>query len=120
MMQSNIFARVVPLLKEQKSNIDCDAAIEFLGRYRSGQWIYPSALHKSLRMKIIDVYEVLELCSEVGLIEPYLEIYCPHCQRFTGYFYKTLMDIPEELNCIHCDSEIHNPENHAIVIYQVK
>lgn len=119
-MQSNIFAKLAPLLKEKKFNIDCDAAIEFLGRYRSGQWIYPGAMHKSLKISIKDVYEVLELCVEEGLIEQYLDIYCPFCQRFTGYIYKTIMDIPEVVNCPHCDNEIQDPSKHAVIIYRVK
>ncbi len=119
-MQSNIFVKVAPLLKEKKYNIDCDAAIEFLGHYRSGQWIYPSAMHRSLRMSITDVYEILELCVDQGLIEQYLEIYCPFCQRFTGYYYKTIMEIPEELNCKHCDNEIQDPVKHAVIIYRVR
>lgn len=119
-MQSNIFAKLAPLLKEKKSNIDCDATIEFLGHYRSNQWIYPGAMHNSLKMPIKDVYEVLELCTEKGLTEQFLEIYCPFCQRFTGYICKTIMDIPEEVNCPHCDNEIQTPSKYAVIIYQVK
>ena len=119
-MQSNIFAKLAPLLKEKKFNIDCDTAIEYLGRYRSGQWIYPGAMHRSLKISIKDVYEVLELCVEGGLAERYLDIYCPFCQRFTGFIYKTIMDIPEELNCPYCDNEIQDPSKHAVIIYWVK
>lgn len=36
-MQSNIFAKVAPLLKEKKLNIDCNAVLEFLEQpYKSG------------------------------------------------------------------------------------
>jgi len=119
-MQSNIFAIMAPLLKEKKSNIDCDEVITFLGRYRPGDWIYPAALHRNLKMSITDIYEVLELCTEAGLLDPYLDVYCPHCQRFTGYRYKTLVEIPDELNCVNCDKLIQTPERHAIVIYRVK
>ena len=119
-MQSNIFAKLAPLVKEKRLNIDCNAAVEYLERYRSGRWIYPRAMHRSLKTSIKDVYEVLELCVEEGLLEQYLDIYCPFCQRFTGYIYKTIMDIPEELNCPHCDNEIQDPSRHAVIIYRVK
>jgi len=119
-MQSNIFAKLAPLLKEKKFNIDCDTAIEYLELYRSGQWIYPGAMHRSLKISINDVYEILELCAEGGLAERYLDIYCPFCQRFTGFIYKTIMDIPEELNCPYCDNEIQDPSKHAVIIYWVK
>lgn len=119
MMQSNTFASMAPLLRERKPDIDCDAVIRFLEKYRSGEWIYPAALHRNLRIRISDVYEVLELCVDAGLIEQYLEIYCPNCKRFTGYRFKTLKEIPEEIGCVNCDEVMDDPERHAIVIYRV-
>lgn len=118
-MQLNIFVKVAPLLKEKKSNIDCEAVIEFLGHYKSKDWIYPDAMHRNLKISIKDIYEILEMCVEIGLIEQYLQIYCSRCQRFTGQYYKTIFEIPLEVNCIHCDEEITNPLEHAIIIYKV-
>ena len=45
-MQSNIFVKVAPLLKEQKLNIDVDTFIDFLAHYSSKDWIYPTAIHR--------------------------------------------------------------------------
>lgn len=118
-MQSNIFVKVAPLLREKKSNIDTDAFISFMARYRTNSWVYPDAIHRELRIHIKDVYEVLELCVEQGLLEQYLQIYCPKCQRFTGNYYKTALEIPEYANCVHCDEEIGNPLQHAVIIYKV-
>lgn len=119
-MQSNIFAKVEPLVKEMKLSLDCDNFIEFLNQhYRSGKWIYPSALHRSLKVNIVDIYKVLEACEDVGLVQKYLQIYCPYCQRFTGNSYKTIFDIPEEISCVNCDNEIQKPSEHAIIIYKV-
>ena len=54
-MQSNIFAKVAPLLKEKKLNIDCNAVLEFLEQhYKSGQWVYPDVLNTSLKISIVD------------------------------------------------------------------
>lgn len=119
MMQSNIFAKVVPLLKEKKFDIDYDALAKFLAHYKSKDWLYPDAMHRNLKLNIRTVYEILEVCVEIGILEQYLQIYCPHCQRFTGQYYKTIVDIPEEINCLHCDYEILDPLNHAIIIYRV-
>lgn len=118
-MQSNIFAKVAPLLKEKKFNIDCDALISFLSYYHVNEWIYPDAIQRELSIDIKIVYEVLELCVDEGLLEQYLQIYCPKCQRFTGNCYKTVLEIPEFVNCVHCDTEIETPLQHAIVIYKV-
>lgn len=118
-MPLNIFAKVAPLLRETKFNNDSASIIDFLGKYHLGDWIYPSALHRELKLDIKSVYELLELCAEEGIIEQYLQIYCPECQRFIGSYYKTLLEIPETVNCLHCDTEITNPLQHAVIIYRV-
>lgn len=118
-MQSNIFAKVEPLLKEKKFNIDCDALINFLNRYHRNDWIYPDAVYRNLKINIKIIYEILELCAEMDILEQYLQIYCPRCQRFTGACYKTVYEVPEAVNCIHCDDEIVQPLEHAIIIYKV-
>lgn len=120
-MQSNIFVQVAPLLKEKKFNIDCDAVVEFLDlHYSSGKWIYPDVLHRNLKISIVDTYKVMNVFEELGLVEQYLAMYCPSCKKFTGIYYKSLFDIPEEVYCPHCDNEVIKPTEHAIIIYKVK
>lgn len=118
-MQSNIFVRVLPLLREMKSNLDLAALETFLDRYHKGEWIYPSAMHRKLNLSIQEVYKILEAGVTAGVLEQNLEIYCPKCQRFIGVRYKTLYDIPDEVYCVHCDFEIEHPLKHAIIIYRV-
>lgn len=118
-MQSNIFAKVAPLLKEKKFNIDCDAFVSFMGKYKSKNWVYPDALHRELSLSLKNIYDILEFCVEYRVLEQYLQIYCPNCQRFTGNYYKTILEIPDFVDCVHCDIEITNPIQHAIIIYKV-
>ena len=118
-MRLNIFQKAAPSLKEKKLNIDSDAFLSFMGQYQSGDWIYPNALHRELKIALKDIYSALEVFVDVGLTEQYLEIYCPNCQRFTGNIYKTALEIPEIVNCVHCDCEIITPLQHAIIIYKV-
>ena len=119
MMLSNIFAEVVPLLKEKKFDVDYGALVQFFERYKQKDWLYPDAMHRNLKMDIKVIYEILELCVEEGVLEQYMQVYCPHCQKYTGQYYKTIAEIPDEINCVHCDYEIRNPLNHAIIIYKV-
>lgn len=119
-MLSNIFVKVAPLLKERQYNIDNDLIIGFLGKYKPKQFIYPSAMHRELKIEIKSVYEILELCVRLGLVEQWLEIYCPNCKRFTGQCFKTVEEIPEEVYCLNCDEEIIlHPLKHALVVYKV-
>ena len=107
-MQLNIFQSVVPLLKEKKFNIDFDAFLNYMGQYHSNEWIYPDAVHRELGIAIKEIY-----------VEQYLQIFFSVCQRFSGNIFKTVLEIPEFVNCVHCDSEIENPLQHAIIIYKV-
>lgn len=118
-MQSNIFAKVDPLLKEKKFNIDCNELIAFLNHYHKGDWIYPEAVYRNLKVNIKIVYEILEMCVDLGMLKQYLRIYCPRCKRFTGTPYKTIYDVPEEVYCVHCDYEIVQPLKYAVIIYRV-
>ena len=118
-MRLNIFQKAAPSLKEKKLNIDSDAFLSFMGQYQSGDWIYPDALHRELKISLKDIYSALEVFVDCGLTEQYLEIYCPNCQRFTGNIYKTALEIPEIVNCVHCECEILVPLQHAIIIYKV-
>ena len=119
MMRLNISQTVAPLLKEKKFNIDLDKFLEFIKQYRSNDWIYPDVIHRELGMNLKDIYDILEICVDNNILEQYLNIYCPICQRFTGNIYKTALEIPKFIYCIHCDAEINNPLQHAIIIYKV-
>ena len=118
-MLSNTYAEVVPLLKAKKFNIDVGAFLNFLLKYQSGDYIYPSALHRNLGIDIKIIYEILELYVEIDVLEQWLEIYCPNCSQFTGQFFSNVQDIPGEVNCLHCGEDIEYPLKNAIVIYKV-
>lgn len=118
-MQSSIFAKVAPILKELNFGLNLEQLELFFNRYQPGQWIYPAAMHRETGLGIKEVYSLLEQCTIAGIVIPNLEIYCPHCQRFVGKRYSTIFDIPETVNCVHCDEEIEQPMEHAIVIYKV-
>ena len=118
-MQSNIFVKAAPLLKESKLNIDVDALIDFLAHYKTRDWVYPTAIHRKLKFEVKDIYDALEVLSRNNYIEQYLEIYCPTCQRYTGQYFKTIGEVPSEIYCENCDDEILNPLEHASVVYRV-
>lgn len=118
-MQSNIYAKVAPLLKETPPNCDVTKLESFLSLYQTGMFIYPGAMQRYLGINIIDVYRILELCVGVGILTQVLEVYCPRCQRFSGSKFSSIFDIPDEVFCVHCDEMVERPNNHAIVIYKV-
>lgn len=110
---------MAPLLKEKNYNFN--DVLQFLGKnYNHQDWIYPVAISKKTKVGIRDVYEILEKCVDYGIIDRLLNIYCPHCCRFTNETYDNYISIPNETYCPHCDNEITNCFYKAVVIYRVK
>ena len=112
-MQSNIFVQVAPLLKEQKFDINVDKFIKFMGYYNHKDWIYPSAIHRKLKIDIQTVYKILGLLDSKKYIESYLQINCPNCRKYSDLTYRSIGDIPQVVSCLNCDFE------HAVLIYRV-
>lgn len=117
-MQSNIFMKVAPSLKELPFN--CDDVLTFLDvHYHAGDWIYPGVITRNTPKNMKEVYQVLEKCCELGLLKKFFDIYCPFCCRFTGCRYDEFLAIPEIEYCPHCDREITNCFEDALIIYKV-
>ena len=117
-MQSNIFLKMAPLLKEKK--YDSKEVLIFLDEhYKSGEWIYPGAIVRGINNDIKDIYEILEECLNQGIVGRYFDIYCSNCCKLTGERYSTFISIPDETFCPHCDSEIKKCYEKALIIYKV-
>lgn len=117
-MQLNIFLKVAPLLKEKQYN--SDSVLSFLdSHYKHGEWIYPGAVSRETKIDIKLVYEILEVCQKQKIVERYFDIYCSNCKRLTGERYISYLSIPNETFCPHCDKEISDCFNMAIIVYKV-
>lgn len=119
-MQLNIFAQAVPSLKEKAFNVDIVSFMNFISKYRKGEWIYPAVIQRNLKIDVRTTYEIMEVLHTEGYVEQYLEIYCPNCAKYTGQYFKTISKITEEVYCPHCDFEITDPIVHAVVVYRCK
>lgn len=95
------------------------AILDFLRNYSAGDWIYPCVIQDALNLDIKVVYQVLNSLEADSIVEQYLELHCPTCHRFSGLFYKTIGDIPEEISCPSCGEKITSPLAHATVIYRM-
>ena len=89
------------------------AILNFLQNYSAGDWIYPCVIQDALDLDIKVVYQVLKSLEADRIVEQYLELHCPACHRFSGLFYKTIGDIPEEIFCPSCGEKITSPLSHA-------
>lgn len=110
----------MPLLEAQNAQIDKNKLEEFFSHYKSGQWIYPDAMHRALHLEYKDIYDILELCAKEKYLEHNIRLLCPLCHKYTGPVYKTLMDVPFEMGCDYDDQLIENPQKYMRVVYKVK
>lgn len=113
-----ILQSVLTILEDNK--VSSDTFINFMNHYTEGNIIYPDALHRVLPMvSMPDIYKILDLCVEQNLIAKFYDVRCFVCNHTIGETYKTMDQIPEYAYCPHCDTEIHDPKNYAIIIYKM-
>lgn len=116
----------MPLLKENhilqlNNEISIKKVVGFIeSKYNCGEYIYPSAIHRKLKIELKLIYLILEQAVKSELLEEYMQLYCYHCQKYAGKLYKCIGDIPETEFCQNCDEEIVNPYKYTVVIYRVK
>lgn len=118
-MQPDIFTRAIRKLKENNFNTLQNDAIEFLGRYKTGDRIYPNVLQRQCKLDRETVIKILEMCVKAKIVERNYVIYCPNCNTNTSQLFKIKADIPDEVFCPHCDKKINNLHEHIITIYPV-
>lgn len=118
MIQSDVLKTIDYSLRGKKGNIDLESFLSFMKRHHPDGLIYPDEIHRELGMEIRDVYDILETCADENIVEQRLSICCPICGRFTGDIYKTALEIPKSVNCVHCNAEINNLLQYAVVVYK--
>lgn len=92
--------------------------IEVFKHYKKGKWIYPGALHRVTKVKIDQIYMILNILEKNEILDSYFEIYCAECKKTVGSVYKTIDDIPAEYECDNCGN-IENATDNAVLIYKV-
>lgn len=86
--------------------------------YKSGTWIYPGVLARKIKISMKDIYIILNELERAGIITSYFEIICCECGKNIGNVYESINDIPKEVYCEKCDSEVSGIDN-AFLIYKV-
>lgn len=94
------------------------AFIELFKRYNKGNWVYPGVIMRHLNISSEETYKLLEFLKHKGILETNYELYCHSCNTFKSKVYGTFSQIPNELYCYECDSELSIIDN-IVVIYKV-
>jgi hypothetical protein len=96
-----------------------DRLIDYMRTWVRGKIIYPSQIKSLLVIDYSEVYKLLEIIKDMGILEYSYEIYCSACEKFVeAPILESLNEFPKE---IYCDSGKHrlNPLKDTILIFRV-
>lgn len=91
---------------------------EVFKHYKKGKWIYPGALYRVTKIKIDQIYMILNILEKNKILDSYFEIYCAECKKTVGLVYKTIDDIPAEYECDNCGN-VEKAIDNAVLIFKV-
>lgn len=96
-----------------------DILIDNMKSWYIGKIIYPSQVKSMLLINYSEVYGILEIIKDLGIIKYNYEVYCNKCEKFVETpILDSLNQFPKNL---YCDDGRHklNPINDVILIFKV-
>jgi len=103
----------IPISEENKIN-----AIEFLNHYKSGQYLYPNVIIRSVKISKDVQPWILKALIDNQLVEEERYYRCSRCASSTASYCKEEYEMLEDLYCEICDDEI-NLDDYEVV-YRIK
>lgn len=107
---------------ENKLNLNnnrIELLIDFMKTWKKNDIIYPSQVKSLLLLDYDEVYKILNIIKDLGILEYNYEVYCSKCEKFVDtYLLDSLNQFPENL---YCDLGKHklNPLDDVILIFKV-
>lgn len=92
----------------------------FLGKYKHGAIIYPSAIRRNFKIDDYSIDWLLKASQQCGLVKHNFVLRCPYCIHRSGNYYSSYSDIPNFITCEHCDEEFEKDVSAIDVVYIVK
>lgn len=111
MINSEIF-KDIPLSPTKITKV-----VDFLGRYKTGEFIYPSVLIRNLRISKSDEMWITKVLTENELAEVFRYYTCPRCGSTTNFFPKDYLHTEYPI-CENC--EVQMDINDYRIAYKVK
>jgi len=93
--------------------------MEYVSAFERGDLIHPAETAAVLHLNLYKTYKRLEVLVDKGILTSVLEVFCPHCKRFTGITYDVFWEIPDKLSCPLCGEEIEElVSEDTLVVYR--
>ncbi|NFM30696.1 hypothetical protein FDC02_05175 [Clostridium botulinum] len=119
-MSPNILLNVKNKLESQSdlNSNQIDKLISNMRYWKIGKIIYPNMIKSLLFLNYKQVYSMLDMIKDMGILEYNYELYCHTCEKFLDKkILRRLNEFPEEIYCD--DGHKLNPFDDTILIYRV-
>lgn len=111
MINSEIF-KDIPLSQSTITKV-----VDFLGRYKTGEFLYPSVLTRNLRISKSGEMWITKILTENDLADVLHYYTCPRCGSTTGFFSKDYLHTEYPI-CENCEEQMDI--NDYRIVYKVK
>ena len=118
-MSSDLLAKIEKIVRNQSSLDDSKVnnLINFFKNYKINYWVYPGIIKRKFSIPITDVYLLLDLLTEEGILKHYYELWCGQCQKSNGTV-STFKELQDFFDCENCGERLSALEN-SVLIYKV-
>jgi hypothetical protein len=102
------------------TKLQSDKFITLLSRYDNNRYkyLYPGVVIRHVGISMDEAYIILNQIEKLKFIEKVFEVFCPKCKYSTGEIYNSIVEIPDEYFCEHCEHEFETL-NGVIILYKV-
>jgi len=111
MINDEIF-KGIPLSREVITK-----AVDFLGKYKEGEYLYPNVLLRNLNLSKGSELWITKVLVENELVDALHYYNCPRCGKQSDFFSKEYLHTEQPI-CEECDTEM-DVDNYRMV-YRIK
>ena len=111
MINSEIFKDIL------LSQTTISKAVDFLGKYKTGEYLYPNVLIRNLRISKGDEIWITKVLTDNNLVDVMHYYICPRCGSTTNFFSKEYLHTQYPV-CENCEEQMDI--NDYRVVYRIK
>lgn len=117
-MLLNVKKNVEDQLKIKLNSKRIDILMKNVAQWQKGKIIYPNELKSKLVLSFEEIYDILDIFEDLGVLRYAFQIYCCQCNKFLDF--KILESLSLFPSDCYCD-ENHklSPTKDVILLYKV-
>ena len=114
-MSQNLLEKI--LINKIDDKINLKELVNFLMKFKKGQFIYPSTIKRRFNATDKEIYDVLNILEEEKYLKMYYEVFCGFCSKSLK-IYEYYSQLEKMTYCEDCE-EYNITLNNVKIIYKV-